>query len=71
MEILGMTLLFLLCGVALIALFAALGLLIPVPVGRAQEKLEHSLGRSFLLGLVNMLFFLVIKSLSIHGLTQL
>jgi hypothetical protein len=57
MQILGLTILILSGGVCLIALLAALHLLLPAPVEKARLKLEGSLGRSFLLGLVNLIFF--------------
>ena len=44
-------------GVSLLAFFAALMLLLPVPVTQTQGRLETSGGRSLLLGLVNFIFF--------------
>jgi hypothetical protein len=66
MPILGLILLVLLGGVTLIALLAALSLLLPIPVERARQKLEKSLGLSFLLGLVNIIFFSAIVGLCIY-----
>jgi hypothetical protein len=60
MEILGIVLFVILSGLSLIALFGALGLLFPVPVERTMLNLEKSLGRSFLLGLVNFIFFVLV-----------
>jgi hypothetical protein len=57
MEILGLVLLVLLSGVTLIALLAAVNLILPGPVGKARQQMEAPLGRPFLLGLINLLFF--------------
>jgi hypothetical protein len=57
MEMFGLVLLVLLGGIALIALLAAIHLLVPGPVQGAGQALEGAIGRSFLLGLVNLLFF--------------
>jgi hypothetical protein len=57
MEMLGLVLLVLSGGVALIALLAAVHLLLPVPVEKTRLRLEAGLGRAFLLGIVNLLFF--------------
>ena len=63
MKILGLVLLVLFGGVTLISLLAALSLLLPIPVERVRQKLDKSLGQSFLLGLVNFIFFAVIVGL--------
>ena len=70
MQFLGLILLVLFGGVALLALLNAIHLLLPGPVDSARLKLETTLGKSFLLGLVNILFFLVIAAILIW-LTQL
>jgi hypothetical protein len=70
MQILGLILLVLLGGVTLIAMLAAIHLLLPCPVEKARLKLDTALGTSFLLGLVNMLFFSAIAAMLIW-LTQL
>jgi hypothetical protein len=55
-NILGLALLVVVGGIALISLLAVVALMFPSPVERARAALETSLGRSFLLGLVNFLF---------------
>lgn len=60
---LGLTLFVLFGSAGLISILAAVNLLFPAPVRRAREALEASLGRAFLLGLVNGLFVLVIGAL--------
>ena len=70
MQTLGLTLLVLLGGVTLIALLAAIHLLLPDPVEKARLKLDAALGRSFLLGLVNLIFFSAIAA-ALVWLTQL
>ncbi len=57
MELFGMVLLVLFGGVAFIALVGAVYLLLPAPVEKTRLRLESLLGRSFLLGLVNLVFF--------------
>jgi hypothetical protein len=57
MEIIALILLILFGGVALIAMLATIHMLLPVPVEKAHRKLETAIGRSFLLGLVNLLSF--------------
>ncbi|KAF0107426.1 MAG: hypothetical protein FD146_1904 [Anaerolineaceae bacterium] len=57
MEMFGLVLLILFGGVAFIALLAAVHLLLPGAVDKARQKLEVALGKSFLLGLVDLLFF--------------
>lgn len=56
MEILGLILLVTFCGITLLASLEATLLLFPQLVKRARQKLENSLGRSLLLGLVNFIF---------------
>jgi len=56
MELFGLALLIVFGGVALIAMLAVIRLLLPVPTDKARTKLETSLGRPFLLGLINLLF---------------
>jgi hypothetical protein len=58
MQIIGFVLLVLFGGISMIALLTAIALLLPDRVKLNQEKLESSLGKSFLLGLVNLLFWL-------------
>jgi hypothetical protein len=43
-------------GAGLLAIFATISLLFPLPVKRARLALEASLGRALLLGFVNFLF---------------
>ncbi len=50
----------LLWGITLIALIGTIGLFFPKPVTRARQKLESAPGKSFLVGLVNVIFWLVI-----------
>lgn len=57
MEMLGMVVLIVFGGVAVIALLAAIHLLLPGAVEKVQGKLDGSLGRAFLVGLVNVVFF--------------
>jgi hypothetical protein len=57
MQTLGIVLLVLVGGAASIALLAAIRLLVPAAVQRASQTLDGAIGRSFLLGLVNLLFF--------------
>ncbi|MEW6030062.1 MAG: hypothetical protein ACOYZ8_16075 [Chloroflexota bacterium] len=59
----GMVLFILFSGAGLISLLAAVNLLFPAPVQRTREALEASMGRAFLLGLVNGLFLLVVGAL--------
>ena len=47
----------LISGVALISLLGAVAILFPRPVEKARDILAASFGRSFVLGLVNFLFF--------------
>ncbi len=50
----------LLGGITLIALLATVDLFLPGPVARARQKLEASPLRSFLVGLINLIFWLVL-----------
>jgi hypothetical protein len=63
MEILGLALFVLVSGAALISMLAAIHLLLPIPVDKARQKLETLIGRSFLLGLVNLLSFSAVVAL--------
>jgi hypothetical protein len=63
MEILGILLLVPLGGITIIALFATMTLLLPVPIEKIGLNLENALGRSLLLGLVNFIFFAALASL--------
>jgi hypothetical protein len=63
METLGLVILILLSGAALIAMLAVLGLLFPSVVGKSILKIEQSLGKAFLIGLVNALSCLGINAL--------
>jgi len=60
MEVLGLVLLVIVSAVTFLSLLAALGLLLPDPVERARQKLEANLVRSFLVGLVNLIFALAL-----------
>ena len=62
-QIFGLVLLVLASGSALVALFAAVALFFPLPVERTRDLLSGSFWRSFLLGLVNFLFFGMIAAL--------
>lgn len=62
-QIFGLVLLALVSGSALVALFAAVALFFPLPVERTRDLLSGSFLRSFLLGLVNFLFFGAIAAL--------
>jgi hypothetical protein len=66
MQIIGI-LFVLASGAALIALLYALSLLMPGPVEKARFMLDHSLGKCFLLGLVNILFAGAIVFLLLRG----
>ena len=56
-----LTLLYILLGGAtLIALLATVDLFLPKPVTRARQKLETSSTKSFLVGLINILFWFVV-----------
>lgn len=54
-------------GLGLVAMLYAIDLLMPGPVEKARSVLESSLGKSFLLGLVNILFSAVIAFLLLCG----
>lgn len=54
-------------GLALVAMFYAIHLLVPGPVEKARFVLESSLGKSFLVGLVNILFSAAIAFLLLRG----
>lgn len=56
-RIFDIALVILVSGIALIALLASVAILFPRPVEKARDILAASFGRSFLLGLVNFLFF--------------
>ncbi|MEW5939577.1 MAG: hypothetical protein AB1750_07950 [Chloroflexota bacterium] len=62
-QILPITIVLLVGGIALISLLAVLGLMFPRPVERTRAALEASLWKSFLLGLVNFLFAAAITAL--------
>jgi len=66
MQIIGI-LFVLASGAALIALLYAISLLVPGPVEKARFLLDHSLGKSLLLGLVNILFAGAIMFLLLRG----
>lgn len=63
MEMLGLVLLILFGGITLTALLVTVNLLVPVSVEAARKKIETSLVRSFLLGLVNLIFTLAMLAL--------
>jgi len=54
-------------GLALVAMLIAISLLVPGPVERTRALLEGALGKSFLLGLINLLFSGVLAFLLVHG----
>jgi hypothetical protein len=57
----SLTLLHILLGsLTFIALLGTIGLFLQKPVDRACQKLEHAPGRSFLVGLINLVFWVVI-----------
>jgi hypothetical protein len=60
MEILGLILSVIFCGITLLASLEATLRLFPESVERTRQHLEQSLGRSLLLGLVNFIFLAVI-----------
>jgi len=55
-NILSLVLLVLVGGIAMISLLAVIKLMFPQPAARTSAIIESSMGRSFLLGLVNFLF---------------
>jgi len=60
MQILGLILLVLLGGVTVIALLVTVNLMVPMAVENARKKIEINLFRSFLIGLVNLVFALAL-----------
>jgi hypothetical protein len=50
----------LLAGLTIIALLGTVDLFLPKPVKRARQKLEASPGRSFLVGIINVVFWCVV-----------
>lgn len=56
-RIFDIVLVFLISGIALISLLGAVAILFPRPVEKTRDILAGSFLRSFLLGLVNFLFF--------------
>jgi len=66
MEMLGLLILILAGGVTFIAFLAALGLLVPDPIGKTRQVLTAMFGRSFLIGLVNFLFFFIVAALLVR-----
>jgi len=50
----------LLGGITIIAMLGTFDLFFPKPVTRARQKLESAPGKSFLVGLVNVIFWLVV-----------
>jgi hypothetical protein len=50
----------LLAGLTIIALLGTVHLFLPKPVTRARQKLEARPGRSFLVGIINVLFWFVV-----------
>ena len=61
-ALLTLVLIALVLGIPLVAMIAAIGLLLPAPVERARLKLESSLGKALLLGLVNFLSLVAINA---------
>ena len=57
MQILNLILIILVGGAAMLALLATVHMLLPRPVEKARAILEGHMGRVFLLGLVNLIFF--------------
>lgn len=54
-------------GLALVAMLYAIHLLLPTPAEKARAVLENSLGKCFLLGLINILFAGAIAFLIVRG----
>jgi hypothetical protein len=50
----------LLCGVTMIVMLSTIDLFLPKPVTRARQKLETAPVRSFLVGLINLIFWFVL-----------
>ena len=65
-RIFDIALVLLISGIALIALLASVAILFPRPVEKTRDILAASFGRSFLLGLVNFLFFGAITALLVR-----
>ena len=65
-ELLGVILLVFASGLTLAALIAAISLLLPELVLRCQVALESAPRRAFLLGLVNLVFFLALAALLVQ-----
>ena len=63
MQILGFVLLVLFGGITMIAMLIAIDLLLPLRVELNRKRLETGLGRSFLLGLINLIFWLVLGAI--------
>ena len=63
MEILGLILLAIFVGITLIATLAVINLLLPLRVEQIRQKLELSIGKSFLVGLINLVFWLLVAVL--------
>ena len=59
-QILGLILLALAIGVSLVAFFAVLNLFFPQRIAKTRMLIEKTPGRSFLVGLVNLAFFLIV-----------
>ena len=57
MQFLNLILIILFGGAAMLALLASVHLLLPRPVENTRAILEGRIGRVFLLGLVNLIFF--------------
>ncbi len=66
MQILSFVLLVLFGGTTIIAMLTAIDLLLPVRVELGLGKLTAGLGRCFLLGLVNLIFWLVLGGAFIY-----
>ena len=57
----AISILYILFGViTFTALLGTLGLFLPKPIERARQKLEANPGRSFLVGIINMIFWFVV-----------
>ena len=66
-EIIGLILLTISSIVTLVAMLVLLPALIPNKVSQAQIVLQQSPGRSFVIGLVNFIFFFVIAAVLFQG----
>jgi hypothetical protein len=60
MEMFGLVLIILFSGITLTAMLVTVNLLVPVTVEAARKKIEAGLARSFLVGLVNLIFTLAL-----------